>query len=143
VKTAAAIRHVHFEDLGAYESVLTGAGYAIRYHDAGIDDLQSPQLANCELLAVLGGPIGAYEEDKYPFLKDEIAVIEKRLNFGRPAMGICLGAQLFCAGAGVPRSRRTGQGDRLGAYYAYFRREAQPAEVPGRRSGASLVWRYF
>jgi GMP synthase (glutamine-hydrolysing) len=52
-------------------------------------------LADCDLLVVLGGPIGAYEEDKYPFLADEIAIIEKRLNFARPALGICLGAQLF------------------------------------------------
>jgi GMP synthase (glutamine-hydrolysing) len=100
VKTVAAIRHVHFEDLGALESVLSGAGYEIRYHEAGIDDLQSPQLANCELLAVLGGPIGVYEEEKYPFIKDEITVIEKRLNFGRPAIGICLGAQLFARALG-------------------------------------------
>ena len=100
VKTAAAIRHVHFEDLGAFESVLTGAGYAVRYHDAGVDDLQSPELAKCDLLAVLGGPIGAYEEEKYPFLGDEITIIEKRLNFGRPAIGICLGAQLFARALG-------------------------------------------
>src|SRR6266581_690105 len=95
VKTAAAIRHVPFEDLGAFETVLTSSAYRIHYCDAGIDDLRSPQLADCDLLVVLGGPIGAYEEEKYPFLADEIAIIEKRLNFARPALGICLGAQLF------------------------------------------------
>jgi len=95
VKTAAAIRHVHFEDLGAFESVLTSSGYHIQYCDAGISDLRSPELADCDLLVVLGGPIGAYEEGKYPFLADEIAIIQKRLNFARPALGICLGAQLF------------------------------------------------
>lgn len=100
VKTAAAIRHVHFEDLGAFETVLAGAGYQVRYHEAGIDDLQSAELANCDLLAVLGGPIGAYEEEKYPFLRDEITLIERRLNFGRPAIGICLGAQLFARALG-------------------------------------------
>lgn len=67
MKTAAAIRHVHFEDAGAFESVLSGAGYETRYHEAGIDDLQSRQLAHCDLLAVLGGPIGVYDEEKYPF----------------------------------------------------------------------------
>ncbi len=95
MKTAAAIRHVHFEDLGAFESVLTSGGYHIHYCDAGINDLRTRELADCDLLVVLGGPIGAYEEEKYPFLADEIAVIEKRLNFARPAIGICLGAQLF------------------------------------------------
>ena len=100
VKTAAAIRHVHFEDLGALESALTGAGYQVQYYEAGIDDLHSRELAGCELLVVLGGPIGAYEEEKYPFLKDELTVIQKRLNFGRPAIGICLGAQLFARALG-------------------------------------------
>ena len=100
MKTAAAIRHVHFEDLGALESALIGAGYQVHYYEAGIDDLLRPELAGCELLAVLGGPIGAYEEEKYPFLKDEIKVIQKRLNFGRPAIGICLGAQLFARALG-------------------------------------------
>lgn len=101
MKTAAAIRHVHFEDLGAFEGVLTNSGYRVRYCDAGISDLCSSELADCDLLVVLGGPIGACETDKYPFLNDEIAVIEKRLNFARPSLGICLGAQLFARALGA------------------------------------------
>jgi len=101
VKTAAAIRHVHFEDLGAFESVLTESGYQIRYCDAGINGLHGPELSDCDLLVVLGAPIGAYEEEEYPFLADEIAVIRKRLNFDRPALGICLGAQLFARALGA------------------------------------------
>jgi len=101
VKTAAAIRHVHFEDLGAFESVLTAGGFRIQYFDAGMSDLHAAQLADCDLLVVLGGPIGAYEDDKYPFLTDEIAVLQKRFNFARPALGICLGAQLFARALGA------------------------------------------
>ena len=95
VKTAAAIRHVHFEDLGVFESVLTSNGYRILYCDAGTDDLRSSELSDCDLLVVLGGPIGAYEEEKYPFLTGEMAMIRERLKSARPALGICLGAQLF------------------------------------------------
>ena len=101
MKTAAAIRHVHFEDLGAFETVLATSGYRVQYFDAGISHFHAAQLADCDLLVVLGGPIGAYEEDKYPFLTDEIAVIQKRLNFARPALGICLGAQLFARALGA------------------------------------------
>lgn len=36
MKTAATIGHVHFEDLGAFETVLTIAGYQVCYHDVGI-----------------------------------------------------------------------------------------------------------
>jgi GMP synthase (glutamine-hydrolysing) len=95
MKIVTAIRHVQFEDLGAFAQTLKEDGYDIRYYDAGIDDLRSPELLECDLMVVLGAPIGAYEEDKYPFLTDELAIIERRLSSGRPAMGICLGAQLF------------------------------------------------
>jgi GMP synthase (glutamine-hydrolysing) len=100
MKLAAAIRHVHFEDLGAFEATLGEHGYDIRYFDAGVADLHAPQLGSCDLLIVLGGPIGAYEEDKYPFLTDEIALIERRMARELPALGICLGAQLFARALG-------------------------------------------
>ena len=38
-KTVIAIRHVHFEDLGAFDDVLRRHGYAVRYCDACIDDI--------------------------------------------------------------------------------------------------------
>jgi GMP synthase (glutamine-hydrolysing) len=53
-----------------------------------------------DLLVVLGGPIGAYEEIAYPFLIDELALIERRLQTLRPTLGICLGAQLIARALG-------------------------------------------
>jgi GMP synthase (glutamine-hydrolysing) len=100
MKTAAAIRHVAFENLAAFAPVLEQNGYAIRYHEAAVDDLSARELLDCEILFVLGGPIGAYEEDKYPFLRRELEVIERRLASGRPIMGICLGAQLMARALG-------------------------------------------
>jgi len=94
-KTVAVIRHVHFEDLGSFEPVFREAGFTVRYFDAGVDDFSDSHLSACELLAVLGAPIGAYEEDKYPFLLDEFKVLESRLAAGKTILGICLGAQLL------------------------------------------------
>lgn len=102
MKTCIAIRHVAFEGLGAFEPVLAERGYAVRYIDIGRDDPRDPALDAADLLVVLGGPIGAYEEAAYPVLKDELAVIEWRLKSGRPLMGICLGAQLIARAAGAP-----------------------------------------
>jgi GMP synthase (glutamine-hydrolysing) len=100
-KTVVAIRHVHFEDLGNFQTVLEAADYAIQYFDAGIDDLRALRTENIDLLVVLGGPIGAYEDDKYPFLGDEIALLEQRIGSGRPTLGICLGAQLMARALGA------------------------------------------
>lgn len=99
-KTAIAIRHVHFEDLGAFEPVLRDAGYQIRYCDIGLDE-PAAIAPNTDLLVVLGAPIGAYEEEKYPFLIDELRLIGQRLSASLPVLGICLGAQLMARALGA------------------------------------------
>lgn len=99
-RKAVAIRHVHFEDLGTLHDPLAAAGYAVQYLDAGVDDLAAPAVAEADLLVVLGGPIGAYEEKTYPFLLHELAAIEARLAAARPVLGICLGAQLMARALG-------------------------------------------
>src|SRR5713226_1938076 len=76
MKTAIAIRHVHFEDLGSLEPALVRAGYRIRYADCCIDDIAALDPVAPDLVVVLGGPIGAYEEDLYPTLKDELNLLE-------------------------------------------------------------------
>ncbi|MDE2167057.1 MAG: glutamine amidotransferase [Alphaproteobacteria bacterium] len=101
MRSAVAIRHVAFEDLDAFAPALAACGYKVSYRDAPIDDLAGGDLAGCDLLVTLGGPIGAYEEDRYPFLKAEIAAIEKRLKTGKPVLGLCLGAQLMARALGA------------------------------------------
>lgn len=100
--TAVAIRHVAFEDLGAFQAPIERAGYRIHYYDIGIDELWTLEPVKTELVIILGGPIGADEEDKYPFLRDELDILEERLKAGRPTLGICLGAQLMARALGAP-----------------------------------------
>lgn len=103
MKTAVAIRHLDFEDLGTLAPLLGARGYTVRYLDAGSERIDADDLAAADLLVVLGGPIGAFDEVTYPFLADELAVIAQRLQRARPLLGICLGAQLIARalGAGV------------------------------------------
>jgi len=95
-----AIRHVAFEDLGMWNSPLATRS-SIRYLQAGVDDLSRCITDAPELLIVLGGPIGVYESDQYPFLEDELNIIRHRLEQRLPLLGICLGAQLIAAAAGA------------------------------------------
>ena len=96
-----AIRHVHFEHLGTFEGTLARRGYAVRYVDAGTDDPAALDPLAPALLVVLGGPIGAYEEGLYPFLLDELRLIERRLAAGLPIVGVCLGCQLIARALGA------------------------------------------
>jgi GMP synthase (glutamine-hydrolysing) len=94
------VRHLAFEDLGIWQAPLEATG-SVRYFQAGVDDL-GPCLADQpDLLVVLGGPIGVYEVDQYPFLTEELTLIRQRLERGAPLLGICLGAQLIAAATGA------------------------------------------
>lgn len=100
MKKAIAITHVEFEDLGSLETALERANYSIEVVNACITDLRAIDLKS-DLLIVLGGPIGAYDDEAYPFLKTEIDLIRFRLSERRPTLGICLGAQLLATAAGA------------------------------------------
>ncbi|MEN3951322.1 glutamine amidotransferase [Iodidimonas sp. SYSU 1G8] len=95
------IRHLAFEDLGLFAAPLEARGWTIRIVDAGIDDI-ADAIADADLAVICGGPIGVYESDRYPFLLDELAAIERRVEAGLPTLGLCLGAQLIAAALGAP-----------------------------------------
>jgi GMP synthase (glutamine-hydrolysing) len=101
VRHASVIRHVAFEDLGLFAAPLAARGWTISYADAGIDDIAAA-IADADLAVICGGPIGVYETDRYPFLLDEMAAIERRVEAGRATLGLCLGAQLIAAAMGAP-----------------------------------------
>jgi GMP synthase (glutamine-hydrolysing) len=101
IKTCLAVRHVAFEDLGLLGPLVSSRGYGVRYHDAGVQPIDAATLLAPDLLIVLGGPIGVYETDTYPFITDEVAAIAARLQSGKSTLGICLGAQMLAAALGA------------------------------------------
>jgi GMP synthase (glutamine-hydrolysing) len=100
-KSVVALQHVHFEDLGHFAPILERHGYGLTYCDVGIDPLKRLDPLAADLLIVLGGPIGAYEEEQYPFLHEELALLTSRLAANRPTLGICLGSQLIARALGA------------------------------------------
>ena len=94
-KVVNVIRHIAFEDLGSFSSVLEAGGYQVNYHEAGVDDIASLDPLSDELLIVLGGPISVNDTDMFDFIADEIALLRQRASADKPTLGICLGAQLI------------------------------------------------
>lgn len=98
-KSCAVTQHIAFEGLGGFAEPLKAAGYQVTVINVadGIPDVMGGE----DLLIILGGPISANDDNAYPFLRDELRLIDRRLSRKQPVMGICLGAQLIARAAGA------------------------------------------
>ncbi|QGM96411.1 glutamine amidotransferase [Methylocystis parvus] len=101
MQSVLALSHVPFEDLGTLGLALRERGALIDFIDASVAELASLDVVTPDLLVILGGPIGVYEVDAYPFLRAEIDLIRLRLDAKLPTLGICLGAQLMACALGA------------------------------------------
>ena len=89
-------QHVPFEGLGRLEPRLLRAGgclSATRFYE----NPETPDPADVDFLVVMGGPMSVNDEARLPWLAAEKEFIRRFLAAGKPALGICLGAQLFAA----------------------------------------------
>lgn len=98
---AVVLSHLPFEDPGSLEPELVQRGFSIETVDAPTARFPVQQLQDADLLVVLGGPIGVYDAEDYPFLTAEIDALRQRLTARKPTLGICLGAQLMAAALGA------------------------------------------
>jgi GMP synthase (glutamine-hydrolysing) len=100
MRTALVLQHDATIHLGNLEPVLREHGYELRIVDATTEDLGAIDPIEADLLVVLGGEMGAYETDAYPFLLTERALVRTRLDAERPTLGVCLGAQVMAGALG-------------------------------------------
>jgi len=89
-RRAVVLNHLAFEDQGTLEAPLRARGFSIETIDVATARFPLHEAASCDLLVVLGGPIGVYDRDDYPFLDAEIALLAERLAERQPVLGICL-----------------------------------------------------
>jgi GMP synthase-like glutamine amidotransferase len=59
-----------------------------------------PDSVEWRAIVPLGGEMGAYDEDRFPFLADEKRFLAKAVEAGVPVLGICLGSQLLADALG-------------------------------------------
>jgi GMP synthase (glutamine-hydrolysing) len=102
MKNCLALRHVGFENIGILEPLLRQRKWGVRYLEVGVEELNVHAVQDADLLIALGGPIGVYEEEAYPFIILETAAIAARVSCQQPTLGICLGAQFMAKALGAP-----------------------------------------
>lgn len=93
-------QHVPFEGPGTIAPFLEASGQ----HHIDIVHLyrgELPSKDDSDLLVVMGGPMGVYDESEYSWLVEEKHAIGRHLDAGGKALGICLGAQLIASVMGA------------------------------------------
>lgn len=94
------IKHIDIEGPGLIEDYLKEEKilHQMIHLQSGVD-LQ--KIDDVTHLVILGGPMNVYEEDRYPFLREEDLYIKGAIQRGKKILGICLGAQLIAKALGA------------------------------------------
>jgi GMP synthase-like glutamine amidotransferase len=94
------IKHIEVEGPGSIEYCLRQEkiSYQIFNLKPGVP---LPRLDDLTHIVLLGGPMNVYEEDRYPFLREEDLFIKEAIQRGKSILGICLGAQLIAKALGA------------------------------------------
>lgn len=88
------LQHVPFEGLGSIRDWIERGRHKVSCTRLYAGD-GFPRPDSVDLLIVIGGPMGVYDEESYPWLKPEKAFIRAVIDAGRRVLGVCLGAQLI------------------------------------------------
>ncbi|MCU0313044.1 MAG: type 1 glutamine amidotransferase [Solirubrobacteraceae bacterium] len=95
-----AITHPGGGTSGVFHDGAARAGAALEeWCPAHAPEPPAPLHAYAALL-VLGGDQNVAEQDRFPYLTGELELLAAWLESGRPAFGVCLGAQLIAAAGG-------------------------------------------
>jgi GMP synthase (glutamine-hydrolysing) len=95
------LQHERFEKLGIIADALRAAGVSYEYIRTFEGQPAPRHMTDVDGLIVMGGSMGVYEHHWYPFLLDEIKLIETALEEGKPVLGVCLGSQLLATALGA------------------------------------------
>jgi GMP synthase (glutamine-hydrolysing) len=87
--------------MGLIGDALQAEGIAFEYIRGFAGDTVPETLGDASALVVMGGPMGVYEQNEYPFLREELRLIESAVRDGRPVLGVCLGSQLVASACGA------------------------------------------
>ena len=73
-KTALIIRHVPYEGVAGYRVPIEAAGYEVDRIDVSDPDFATLDLCRHDLLIMMGGPMGVYEQESHPWIPCQLSV---------------------------------------------------------------------
>ena len=101
MKTGLIIRHTPYEGLAGFRDPIEAAGYVLDRVDVTDPGFSSLDFEAPDLLLMMGGPMGVYEQEAHPWIAHELERLAERIARGLPTLGVCLGAQMIAAAMGA------------------------------------------
>jgi len=99
------LQHHPVENLGSIADALEGNALAWQYVHVNDGQPVPASMKGAGGLIVMGGPMGVYQTDRYPWLRDEMRLINDAMKLNLPVLGVCLGAQILAAALGAKVER--------------------------------------
>lgn len=94
------VRHVPYEGIAGFRDPIEAAGYVLDRIDVADPAFAAVDLVSPDMVILMGGPMGVYEQDENPWIACEIERLKRRLDADRPTLGVCFGAQMIAAALG-------------------------------------------
>jgi GMP synthase (glutamine-hydrolysing) len=98
---ALVVQHVEAEPCGRIGEALVARGVSIDVVGTHLHHPVPHAIGEHRALVVMGGPMGVYEADRHPHLRDELLLIQDAVRRGVPVLGVCLGSQLVAHALGA------------------------------------------
>lgn len=95
------IKHIDIEGPDTLDTFFKDKGFSTQTIEFQNGDRLPDDFDTMDAVISLGGPMSVYDEDKYPFLKDEDQFIRQIISKEIPFIGICLGSQLLAKACGA------------------------------------------
>jgi GMP synthase (glutamine-hydrolysing) len=95
------LQHFWCETPGVFLDVLNERGIATKTVRGFEGETYPTDLSVYSGIIAMGGPMGVYEEEQYPWLRQEGALLKSAIRQDVPTLGVCLGSQLIAKAAGA------------------------------------------
>lgn len=100
MKQVVVLQHAECEAPGLIARAIEEAGGVLKPVHTYAGETAPEEMGGSSGLVIMGGPMGVYEHDRYPFIRSELRLIENALSESKPLLGVCLGSQLLASALG-------------------------------------------
>lgn len=120
------LQHEPFEGLGNIEVWAKKKRHSIS-RTLLFNNEELPDISEFDWLVIMGGSMNIYEEDKFPWLREEKNFIAQAIANKKIVLGICLGSQLMADVLGGKVNKN--QNNEIGWFPVSLTREARDSSI--------------